>query len=187
MSKSHYKGESSVQNKQYVPLCKRYITAGDTHSLCAFCLGAEHVQSALEGSGCPHCDLLPMHVFRSRKALFDEKGAFTSIPRDAGPAAAEAERRRHSWGSQVDLLEGMETGESLSPSPSIRFGGRSPGSEARSAVTSSRGTDSALLLSSSEEVNVTVLAPRTGRRKNRATLWAGAFEAEDGPACRTSG
>ncbi len=52
---------------------------------------------------------------------------------------------------KVDLLEGMETGESLSPSPPIRFGGRSRGSEARSAVTSPRGTDSALHLSSSEE------------------------------------
>ncbi len=51
----------------------------------------------------------------------------------------------------MDLLGGMETGESVSPSPPIRFGGRSPGSEACSAVTSPRGTDSALLLSSSEE------------------------------------
>ncbi len=54
----------------------------------------------------------------------------------------------------MDLLEGMEMGGSLSPSPPIRFGGRSPGSEACLAVTSPRGTDSALLLSSSEEVDV---------------------------------
>lgn len=146
MSKRHYKGESSTQ--YCVPPCKRYITADDTHSLCAFCLGAEHAHSALEEAGCPHCERLPMHVLRSRKALFDERGAFTSVPRGAGPAAAEVEWRRHSWGSQVDLLEGMETGESLSPSPPIRFGGHSLGSEARSAVTSPRGTDSALLLSS---------------------------------------
>ncbi len=41
-------------------------------------------------------------------------------------------------------------GKSLSRSPLIRFGGRSPGPEACSAVTSPRGAGSALCLSSSE-------------------------------------
>ncbi len=84
------------------------------------------LQKSLEGADCVHCEHLPMHSLRSRKALFDDKGAFTSVSRGAGPAAAEAERHQHSWGSQVDLLERMETGGSLSPSPPIRFSGRSP-------------------------------------------------------------
>ncbi len=103
------------------------MVPGDTHDLCVVCLGAEHARSALEGADSVHCERLPMHSLRSRKALFDDKGAFTSVSRGAGPAAAEAARHQHSWGLQVDLLEGMETGGSLSPSPPIRFGGRSLG------------------------------------------------------------
>ncbi len=52
---------------------------------------------------------------------------------------------------QLDLMEGLETSESLSSSPPIRFGGSSPGLEARSVVTSPRGAGSALHFSSSEE------------------------------------
>ncbi len=56
MSKKHYKGASSAQYKQCVPLCKRYMTAGDTHSLCTVCLGAEHAQSALFQCTCFELD-----------------------------------------------------------------------------------------------------------------------------------
>ncbi|KAL0176947.1 hypothetical protein M9458_029277, partial [Cirrhinus mrigala] len=133
-----------------VPPCKRYITSGDTHSMCVVCLGAEHAASALEGADCPHCEELPLRTLRSRKDLFEE-GSFTSVPQGAGPASAEAERVLHSWGSQLDLLEGMETGDPLSPSSPSRSAARSVGSEARSAATSSQGAGSSLLLSSSGE------------------------------------
>ncbi len=89
----------------------------------------------------------------SRRALFEGR-AFTSVPHGAGPISAEAERQLHSWGSQLDLAEGMETGGSLSSSSPARSTARSLGSEARSAVSSPRGAGSALLLSSSEEVDV---------------------------------
>ncbi|KAI2645959.1 Retrovirus-related Pol polyprotein from transposon 17.6 [Labeo rohita] len=82
-------GESRPRFRLCVPPCKRYITSGDTHSMCVVCLGAEHAM-----------------------ALFEE-GAFTSVPQGAGPASAEAERALHSWGLQMDLLEGMETGDPL--------------------------------------------------------------------------
>ncbi|KAL0147294.1 hypothetical protein M9458_057396 [Cirrhinus mrigala] len=62
-----------------VPPCSRYITSGDTHTLCVVCLGAEHAASALEGADYPHCERLPLRTLRSRKALFEE-GAFTSVP-----------------------------------------------------------------------------------------------------------
>ncbi|KAL0199682.1 hypothetical protein M9458_002869, partial [Cirrhinus mrigala] len=62
-----------------------------------------------------------------------------------------AERFLYSRGSQLDLLEGMETGDPLSPSSLGRSVARSAGSEARSAATSSHGTGSSLHLSSSEE------------------------------------
>ncbi len=79
----------------------------------------------------------------------EKRRAFTSVPHGAGPASAEAERQLHSWGSQLDLAEGMETGESLSSSSPARSTAHSLGSEARSA----QGAGSALLLSSSEEVD----------------------------------
>ena len=151
-SKTKHLGESGSRFKLCVPPCSRYITSGDTHSLCVVCLGAEHAESALEGADCPHCEQLPLRTLRSRRALF-EVGAFSSIPRGAGPAFAEAERQLHSWGSQLDLVEGMQTGESLSSSSPARSSVRSLGSEARLGATSPREADAALRLSASEEVD----------------------------------
>ncbi|KAL0201377.1 hypothetical protein M9458_004564, partial [Cirrhinus mrigala] len=124
----------------------RYIPSGDTHSLCVVCSGADHVD-------CPHCERLSLRVLRSRKALFKE-GALTNVPRGSGPASTEVERQLHSWGSQLDWLEGMETGDPLSPSSPTRSTACSLGSEARSAVSSPRGTGLTLRISSSEEIDV---------------------------------
>ncbi len=44
------KGESRSRFRLCVPPCPRYITSGDTHSLCVVCLGAKHAESALEGA-----------------------------------------------------------------------------------------------------------------------------------------
>ncbi len=147
------KGESRSQYRLCVPPCPCYITSGDTHSLRVVCLGVKHAELALEGAGCPHCERLPLRTLHSRRALFEE-GAFASVPRGAGPASAEAKRRLHSWGSQLDLAEGMETGGSLSSSSPARSIAHSLGSEARSAVSSPQGAGSALILSSSEEEDV---------------------------------
>ncbi len=76
------------------------------------------------------------------------EGAFTGVSHGAGPAAAEAEQRLALGGIASGSVGGNGDGRVLSPSPPIRFGGRSPGSE---AVTSPRGTDSAFLFSLSEE------------------------------------
>ncbi len=70
-----------------VPPCPRFITGGDTHSLCIACLGAEHALSVLEGADCPHCVRLSMWTLRSRRALFE---ALASVPHGLGPAFAEA-------------------------------------------------------------------------------------------------
>ncbi len=75
MSKASYKtkkGESSSQYRQCVPPCPRFITSGDTHSLCV------DTESALEGAGCPHCERLPLRTLRSWRALFEE-GVFASV------------------------------------------------------------------------------------------------------------
>ncbi|KAI2652819.1 Transposon Ty3-G Gag-Pol polyprotein [Labeo rohita] len=136
-----------------VPPCPRFITGKDTHALCVVCLGAEHAAAALEGADCPHCVQMSLHTLRSRKALF-QLGAFSSVPRGSGPASAEAGRRLHSWGSQLDLAEGMETGNPLSPASPARSPARSLGAEARAADSSPRGTGSTLPISSSEEVDV---------------------------------
>ncbi len=118
-------------------------------------LGSEacRVGSALEVAGCPHCERLPLHTLRSWRVLFKE-GAFTSVTRSAGPASAEAEWRLHSWGSQLDLVEGMETDGSLSSSSPARSTARSLVLEARSPVPSPQKVGSALLLSSSEGLDV---------------------------------
>ncbi|KAL0190937.1 hypothetical protein M9458_013635, partial [Cirrhinus mrigala] len=145
------KDKSEPRYRPCVPPCSRFIPSGDTHSLCVVCLGADHAESALEGADCPHCKRFSLRALCSRRALFEE-GAFTSVPRGSGPASAEAERRLHSWGLQLDLLEGMETGDPLSPSSPGRSGARSQGSEARSAATSPQGTASTRRISSSEEV-----------------------------------
>ncbi len=91
MSKASFKidkGESRSRYRLRVPPCPRYITSGDTHSLCVVCLGVNHAELALEGAGCPHCERLPLRKLRSRRVLFEE-GAFASISRGAGPTSAE--------------------------------------------------------------------------------------------------
>ncbi len=155
MSKATFKskrGESGSQYRQCVT-CPRFITSGDTHSLCVVCLGAKHAESAFEEAGCPHCERLPIHTLRSRRALFEE-GVFASAPHGAGPASAEAERWLHSWGSQLDLAEGLETAKPLSLSSPARSTARSLGSEARTAVSSPQRAGPVFHLSPSEEEDV---------------------------------
>ncbi len=152
MSKSGTKGEGKSRLfKPCVSPCKRFITAGDTHEQCVACLGAGHAAAAFsEGADCPHCERLPLRTLRSRKSLFVD-GIFTSEPRGSGPAAAEAERRLHSWGSQFDLEQEMETGESLSPSNASRSSARSGRARSGKKAASSCGAGSTLDQSSFEE------------------------------------
>ncbi len=98
----------------------------------------------------PIVSALPLRTLRSRKSLFVD-GIFTSEPRGSGPAAAEAERRLHSWGSQFDLEQEMETGESLSPSTASRSSARSGRARSERRAASSRGAGLTLDHSSSEE------------------------------------
>jgi len=133
--------------------CPRFIMGGDTHDLCVVCLGVQYAQSALEGAGCEHCECLPMKTLRSRRALFEESGSVRA-PRGSGPAAAEAQRRLASWGSQMDLSAGIETGPALS----LPLPGRSSASVlaagVRVAVFPARAEAPSLQLSSSEELDV---------------------------------
>ncbi len=81
-----------------------------------------------------------------------EQGMQSRLPKEG--ATNEVERRLRSWGSQLDLMEGLETSVSLSPSSPIRSYSCSPRLEARAADTSPRAAGSALLISSSEEIDV---------------------------------
>ncbi len=76
-------------------------------------------------------------------------------PRGAGPAAAEAERRLHSWGSQLDLADDLGTGLSLSQSSVASSVVLEPDLEARSPVSSDPAESMLLGWSSSEEIDVT--------------------------------
>ncbi len=121
--------------KMCVHPCPRYLTGGDTHILCVACLGKEHSQSALESAGCEHCDVLPLWTLRSCLTFFCED-AQARVPQGSGPAAAEAQRRLRSWGSQMDLSAEVEKGTALSlPSPD-GFSASYQGWEARAAVSS---------------------------------------------------
>ncbi len=63
-------------------------------------------------------------------------------------------RHLHSWGSQLDLMEGLETSVSLSPSSPIRSYSLSLRLEARAGDTSPWAAGSAIFISSSEEIDV---------------------------------
>lgn len=76
------------------------------------------------------------------------EGAFASIHRGA------AEWWLHSWGSQMDLVKGMETGRVPFFFLTHRSSTVSQGSEARIVVFFPQEEGSTLRLSSSEEVNV---------------------------------
>ncbi len=156
MSKASYKskkGESSSQYRQCVPPCPRFITSGDTHSLCVVCLGVKHTESALEGAGFPHCERLPQRMLRSRRTLFQE-GVFASAHHGTGPPplrrSGSCIRGARNW----IMAKGMETGGSLSLSSPARSTARSLGSEARFAVSSPQRAGSAFHLSPSEEEDV---------------------------------
>ncbi len=84
-------------------------------------------------------------MLRSRLAFFRED-AQVRVPQGSGPAAAEAQRRLRSWGSQMDLSAEVETSTALSlPSPD-RFSASYQGWEACAAAHT-------LQLSDSEELD----------------------------------
>ncbi len=87
-----------------------YLTPDDSHDLCVFCLGEEHVRDVLEGAICVHCERFPMKKLRSHLSLFSRKEWQPSAPHGSGPAAAEARRKISSWGSQVDLADELKKG-----------------------------------------------------------------------------
>ncbi len=72
-AKDKHKGESRQHFRLCVPPCPRYVTGGDTHSLCVVCLGAEFAQLALEGadcaSACCKCSAPAGHASRSVSVL----------------------------------------------------------------------------------------------------------------------
>lgn len=107
------------------------------HSLCVVCLGVEH---ALSRADCEHCERLPVHLLHYRLATFKDDGQARSA-RGSGPAAAEAQRRLMSWGSQVELAEEHERGLALSHSPTA---GLEPVDKSRFADSSPRGEVHAL-------------------------------------------
>ncbi|CAM4725499.1 unnamed protein product [Leuciscus chuanchicus] len=141
---------SKQQYRVCVHPCPRYLTGGDTHTLCVVCLGEEHAQSALEGGDCEHCCALPLRTLRSRLARFNPD----HVPQGSGPAAAEARRRSQTWGSQMDLSVDVETGSALSQHQSDRSSASHQGAEARAAVSSPLIEAPILQLSSSEELDV---------------------------------
>jgi hypothetical protein len=97
--------------------CPRFLTPGDTHGLCVFCLGEEHAREVLEGTLCANCERFSLKTLRSRLALFSSEEGSASGPRGSGPARAEAERRLASWGSQMELVDHLERAVILSDDP----------------------------------------------------------------------
>lgn len=69
---------STTSFRKCIPMCRRFLTPDNTHDMCVTCLGEEYA-----------------HLLQA-------------ICRSSGPAAAEACRRLHSWGSQVELADKFE-------------------------------------------------------------------------------
>ncbi|CAM4608253.1 unnamed protein product [Leuciscus chuanchicus] len=141
--------EKEKRFRQCASPCPRYLSEGDTHVLCVVCLGVEHARAALEGAVCANCDLMPLRMLRSRLGLFDESGQ-ARAPHGSGPASVEAARRLHSWGSQRDLADNVETAAALSQHSSASSHGPAREAEARPAASSAREEDPMLELSGSE-------------------------------------
>ncbi len=73
-------------------------------------------------------------MLRSRGKTLFEEGEVTSVTCGTCPASAEVERWLCSWESQMDQMEGMKTGETLSSPFPFRSNAHSLRSEARPAV-----------------------------------------------------
>ncbi len=68
------KHESDKQRfRLCVSPCPRFVTGGDTNSLCIVCLGAEHARSGSVN--------LSMRTLRSQRALFEEGSLRTRVAR----------------------------------------------------------------------------------------------------------
>ncbi len=107
-------GESRSHYRLCVPPCKRKaFSAGDTHSLCVVCLRAEQAQLSRELTARVKKKKKTLRARSRRRSLSKEPSpAFLAVP--ARFAEIKAERWLRSWESQMDQVEGMKTGESLS-------------------------------------------------------------------------
>ncbi len=85
--------------------------------------------------------------------MFFREDAQARVPQGSGPAAAKAQRRLRSWGSQMDLSVEVETGTALSLPSLDRFNALYQGWEARAAVSSAPIEALTLQLSDSEKLD----------------------------------
>ncbi len=98
--KTKHLGESRLHYRLCIPPCKRYFTAGDTHSLCVVCLRAEQPESALEGADCPLCERLSlcMLVLRGLSLRRELSPAFLVVPAPLSPRrSGGCARRNRRW------------------------------------------------------------------------------------------
>lgn len=93
--------------------CPNFLTPGDTHDLCVYCLGEDHVHSILEGAVCVHCGRFPLRTLLSHLSFFSREEGQASVPSGSGSSHANVERRSSSWGSQMELVEEFERGVNL--------------------------------------------------------------------------
>ncbi len=89
--------------KRCVHPCPRYLTPGDTHDLCVFCLGEEHARDVIEGAICVHCELFSMRV--SCWMMLDDDDAISLTSSDPAASALlgyAQEEQEMSEGEEVD-------------------------------------------------------------------------------------
>lgn len=105
-----------------------------TQSECVSCLGVEHARSALEGAGCVYCEQFPLRNSFPCLVVFEKKeSAQAHAPQE------RVSRLLHSWGSQMQLGEDLETASALSQHSTSSSSARFRGPEARSASSSALG------------------------------------------------
>lgn len=78
--------------------------------LCIICLGEDYAHSVLEGTESIDCEGLSMKKVNLNLPLFSRELGQASVPLSLGPAAAEAQRRKHRRLLDVDVLS-LETSD----------------------------------------------------------------------------
>ncbi len=107
MSKSqlkakHLEGErNKAHYRQCIPPCKRYMSAGDTHSLFVVCLGARHAESALEEEHARITGFFRCICFAPGRLCLMRRELSPALPAVPVPLPPRLWR---SWGLQLDLM-----------------------------------------------------------------------------------
>lgn len=77
--------------------CTQYLTPmdlEDSHDLCPYCLGLDHLHEALTDGACMNCSTMPQSLQVARLEQLDHLAGLVSSPLAAGEVVAGGARKR---------------------------------------------------------------------------------------------